>query len=110
MATIRKRGDKWHAQVRRQGHPPVTKTFTLKSDAESWARKVEAQLDREEPLELPVAPLAMTLRELLGSYRDTIIPHKRSAKNETSALEFFLRESVCDLPLPQIGPEHFAEL
>lgn len=109
MATIRKRGSKWHVQVRRQGHPPATKSFLLKSDAEAWARKVEAQLDRGQPLELPAPPLTMTLRALLERYRDTIIPHKRSAKNEASALAFFLKESMCNLPLSQIGPEHFAE-
>lgn len=109
MATIRKRGNKWHVQIRRQGHPPATKSFTLKTDAESWGRKIEAQLERGEPIEALRPAYALTLRAMLERYRDTVIPHKRSAKNETSALGVFLREPLCDLLLAKVGPEHFAE-
>ena len=37
MATIRKRRAGWQVQVRRANHPPVSKTFRLKTDAEVWA-------------------------------------------------------------------------
>lgn len=109
MATIRKRGDRWHVQVRRQGHPPATKSFTLKSDADSWARKVEAQLDRGEGFDPTPRAASTTLRGLLERYRDTIVLHKRSADKETSALKVFLREPMCALSLSAIGPEHFTE-
>lgn len=109
MATIRKRGDSWHAQVRRQGHPPATKSFTLKSDADTWARKVEAQLDRGESLDPATRSQMVTLRQLLERYRATIVPNKRSAKNEAEALKVFLGESMCDLNAAQVGPEHFTE-
>ena len=109
MATIRKRGDKWHVQVRRQGHPPATKSFALKADADTWARKVEAKLDRGESFDPAPRSLAITLRQLLERYRNTIVPHKRSAKNEADALKVFLRESMCDLNASQVGPEHFTE-
>jgi hypothetical protein len=46
MATIRRRKSKWQAQVRRQGHPPLSRTFHLRADAELWARQTEAELDR----------------------------------------------------------------
>jgi hypothetical protein len=38
MATIRKRGEKWHVQVRRKGWGSVTRSFLKKADAETWTR------------------------------------------------------------------------
>ena len=38
MATIRKRSNRWHAQVRRQGHQ-ATKSFLSRKDAETWVAK-----------------------------------------------------------------------
>jgi len=48
MATFRKRGQKWQAQVRLKGHAPLSRSFTLKTDAEAWARQTEAALERSD--------------------------------------------------------------
>jgi integrase len=45
MATLQKRGDRWRAMVRKQGHPPVSKTFSTKAMAERWARDVERDIE-----------------------------------------------------------------
>lgn len=45
MASITKRGDSWRVQVRRKGHKPLTKTFSKKALAESWAREMEQQIE-----------------------------------------------------------------
>ncbi|MGB5832858.1 MAG: site-specific integrase, partial [Thiohalocapsa sp.] len=51
MATIEKlaraSGLVYKAKVRRQGHPTTTRTFKHRSDAEKWARKTEAELERD---------------------------------------------------------------
>ena len=46
MASIRNRGGKWQARVRRLGQPPISKSFQTKQDAERWARQVEADIDK----------------------------------------------------------------
>ena len=46
MATIRKKNGKWHCQVRKKGHAPVTDTFVLKSDAVRWASMIESEIER----------------------------------------------------------------
>jgi hypothetical protein len=46
MATIRKRGDKWHVQVRRNGCPTSTRTFIQRTDAQRWANQTEIEADR----------------------------------------------------------------
>lgn len=44
MASIRKRGDVYHVQVRLTGFEPATASFTRKDDAKKWAAKTEADL------------------------------------------------------------------
>ena len=45
MATIRNRNGRWHVQVRRSGSKSVNRTFTLKSDAQLWAREQERAIE-----------------------------------------------------------------
>ena len=47
MATLRKRGSKWHVQVRLSRHNQ-TRSFSHKADAETWARLVERNIDTGE--------------------------------------------------------------
>jgi hypothetical protein len=47
LATIRKHRGKWQVRVRREG-VAVTKTFTGKQDAQTWARQTEAKAERRE--------------------------------------------------------------
>jgi hypothetical protein len=46
MASIRNRGDKWQARIRRLGQNPNTKLFQNKQDAERWARQVEVEMQK----------------------------------------------------------------
>lgn len=47
MATLRKRGKRWQAIIRKSGQKPVVKTFINKAQAEIWARGVETDMDRQ---------------------------------------------------------------
>ena len=47
MATFRKRGKRWQAIIRKSGQKPVVKTFPNKLQAETWARGVETDMDRQ---------------------------------------------------------------
>ena len=44
MAAIEKRGDRYRVKVRIKGEEPRTRTFTRKTDALLWAKKVESDL------------------------------------------------------------------
>ena len=50
MATIRNRNGRWHVQVRRSGSKSVNRTFTLKSDAQLWAREQERAIELDRSL------------------------------------------------------------
>ena len=46
MATLRKRNDKWHVQIRRKDYPSQTKSFISKKTAEKWIRETENRIDK----------------------------------------------------------------
>lgn len=77
MASITKRGIKWQAQARREGHPLLTRTFASKAGAAIWARQTETRLDNPVPGgDLRVLD-RITLGDLLRRYREEQTPQRR---------------------------------
>ncbi|TXN68133.1 site-specific integrase [Methylobacterium sp. WL6] len=99
MATIRKRNDKWHVQVRRKGSATVTRSFLTKTDAQTWARQTETQADRRG---LPVGLRTLdtlTVGDIMVRYRDTVTPTKRGAVREAMAVKVLLKHAIAKVPL-----------
>ena len=69
MATIRKRGSRYNVQIRKEGYPSVTKTFTRISVAKKWASSIGAGMERRIHAE---APVRTTVGELLKCYQGQI--------------------------------------
>jgi integrase len=102
MANFRKRNGKWQAQVRRLGHPALTKTFLHRKDAEAWARHAEADLDRTV---LPVDAKklrSVTLGELVQQYAREVTPRKKSAYAEKSRIRLILADPLARVPLARL--------
>ena len=95
MATFRLRGNRWQVQVRGDGHRPATRTFTLKRDAEAWARRTEARLERDEEAPSHRKPPSETLGDLVLHYRNTVSITKKGFPIEAAILDAFLREPMC---------------
>jgi hypothetical protein len=109
MATLRRRGTTWQVQVRRQGHPTLSRTFRLKADAEQWARQKEAEIDRGE---LPVDTRVLrshTLAQLLERYASSVVPRKRGADREHYMLRVVLRHPLSRLSLHRLTPAEIAK-
>jgi integrase len=105
MATLRKRGTKWQVQVRRDGHPNVSKTFHLREDALKWAREQERRIDRGELVCTAAAPLAskLTLADVLSRYECDVLPIKRTrGVNERFHLRPILRHALGTLSIAQL--------
>ena len=83
MASIRKRGGKYHAQIRKSGYPSITQTFSSLSIAKRWATATEADMERN----LYVAPADGTLGELLDRYEKEISPLHKSHEIEAYRLK-----------------------
>lgn len=93
MATIRQRGDKWQAIVRRKGYPPNTKSFRLLKDAERWARQQERLIDSGEWIDRTEAQQT-TLHDLLERYRREVTASKRGRANEEYRITVIQRSSL----------------
>ena len=108
MAAIRKRNDKWNVQIRRRGFPAISKSFALKGDAQSWARKAEAELDRGEIPQAATAFALNTFGELLKKYETDVTPRKRGARFERSRLLALSTHPIARRTLKNITPNDFA--
>lgn len=108
MATFRKRRGKWQVQVRRQGQPALSRTFTLQADAFAWARSVEAGMDRGDTL-VDTRPLrTLTVDDLLDRYLTTVTVLKRGAVAEAVRIKCLRRTSLARLSLAAATPDKFA--
>jgi hypothetical protein len=82
VASIRKRGRKWHAQIRRKGQKSITRSFATKGAASIWTRKIEYELDvSQNPDDISVLR-KIALSELIKRYGDTVTPTKKSRVQE----------------------------
>jgi integrase len=108
MASIRKRGSKWQAQVRRLGHAAISKSFMMKADAIAWAREQERSIDRGELQIGDTSSLKATrLGDLLTRYEETVTSTKRGAASEIYRLRT-LRSRLGDLTLNRLTPAAIA--
>lgn len=101
MATIRRRGSSWQAQVRRVGFPLLTKSFSMKCDAQAWARERELAIDRAELPQTVRELKGLTVGDLLKRYEETITPTKRGAEVERYRLKTMGRHNLAKARLTQ---------
>jgi hypothetical protein len=117
MATIRKPGGSWQAQIRRKGQT-LSKTFLLKADAVRWANLAEQEADRKG---LPTDPRTlerMTVADLLKRYCLPDLPEflsrfgpvgaypddpRHISPRPPNALRILLRESEYNTLLDRLG-------
>lgn len=91
MGSINKRGDRWRAQVRKQG-VHEHKTFATKSQAMQWV------LDRERSIDAGYRGAERTLHQMLDRYADEVTPTKRGARWEALRIGLIKRH-LKDKPL-----------
>lgn len=102
MATFRKRGDSWQAQVRRFGHHPVSRSFPSKQEAQRWATATEHALDESRwtdriSIAAPVRVDSRTVGDLLTRYGRDITPSKRGADRELHKLRVIQRYPISQI-------------
>ena len=102
MATIRKRGNAWHAQIRRSGASSLTQSFRSKTDAQEWARKIEHQIyagvlpEKRQGHSLP-------LKEVLERYLLERTTLKKGAQSETYRIRKLQRSWLGDKALGNLS-------
>ena len=102
MATIRNRNGRWHVQVRRSGTKSVNRTFTLKSDAQLWAREQERAIELDGYDKPNKELLNNTLSDLLKRYELEIAPSKKSYHVERHYFALLRRQPFTNLSLKNL--------
>jgi integrase len=102
MASIRKKGDlQWHAQIRRKGYPPATKTFTTRNEAQAWVQIVESEMVRGVFVDRSEAE-ATTLAEALERYAREVSVHKKTKTKEESIIRGWLARPLASRSLAAV--------
>ena len=103
MATIRKRGNRYHVQVRRRGQT-VTRTFDRLATAKSWIPKIEGDIERY----LYIGGTEQTrVLDLLNRYEKEILPTHKGYQVERYRLGH-LKRYFGDLKLVHLTPKEVA--
>jgi len=93
----------WQAQVRRKGWPVQTRTFTSKRDAEAWARRVEADIERGCFISTTLAERT-TFKEVAERFAAEYAPHHYRGESWRFKLDR-LMERLGDFSLAAITPQ-----
>ena len=100
MATIRRRNGRYQAQVRKQHHLPVSRTFKRLSDARRWATSVEYEMEQGAFQHSPT-PAFQTIAQLIDHYQTVINPADDPKHTITSRLGTLKQH---------LGPIHLTQL
>lgn len=101
MATIQRREVRWRAMIRRRGHGTISRTFDARGDAEKWARRVEAAIDRGEHVDQRESERTL-LSEALERYLRERVPDKKGACQETNRVRAWMRDPLARRSLASI--------
>ena len=107
MASIRKRGKSWQAQVRSRKTGSIGKSFHRKSDAERWAIEQEALMQNGQFARIQTQGL--NLGDLMQAYAEKVTPTKKGAAQEFRRITRLMKEwDLMFTPLPDAKPHIFA--
>ncbi len=116
MATITKRLNRdgqligWQAKIRRRGYPIQSKTFDRKSDAETWARSLEGEMDRGAFVDRRPAE-EMSLAAAIRHYLKSVAPTHKGGDIEAVRLNRLLRDepALCAYALANLRTHHIED-
>src|SRR5215470_12304677 len=112
MATIQKRQNadgtiSYRAMVRKRGFPHVTETFSSKTRAEAWAKRIEVGI--EDGSAVSTEGQRTTLSEALQRYLREITPNKKGWKREQDRVKAWMKHPLSVRFLSQLRGADFAK-
>lgn len=105
MATFRKRGDSWRAEVAKSG-VRESRTFSTKREAQEWATAREAEISSVSVSGIKPALLS----KVLTRYRDEIAINNKGSRWEAVRINKFLKDEpeLCAKHMHQVKPSDLA--
>lgn len=104
MATYRKRGGLWRAEVRRQG-VYESRTFATKTEARAWATDIEAAIMAGRYGKQVDA----TLGDAMRRYQSEVSPQHKGARWESIRLNLLQRDPVAKVSMASLRPADIAD-
>lgn len=104
MASFRKRGLTWTAEVRRKG-VSISATFSTKAEAQAWAAKTEVEIIAGKRGDVP----NKTFGQLLEKYRDEVSPSKKGERWERLRIGVFQRDEIASVMLSNLDERAVSE-
>jgi integrase len=101
VASLRKRGDKWYAEVTKNGQRK-SKTFATKAEATLWAAQTEVALAKEGAEQIP----DKTFADLLDKYEREVSPTHRGHRWEALRLRKIARQPIGGIKLKDFSEVH----
>lgn len=102
MATIRKRNNRYQVQVRVRGANTLSRTFSVKADAQRWAKQMDLRAETQGLPEKLKTLDHLTVGELLRRYELEITPTKRGHMRERFAIRALQRHEISKSTLTHI--------
>ena len=99
MASIRKRQDKYQAQIRINGQS-TSKTFTSLANAKSWARRMETKAELSHLPKKKYQP--SSFNEVFQRYLREVTPLKKNTSVEPIIIRLLMRSEWAKKPLSQL--------
>jgi len=109
MASIKKRGKRWYAQIRRKGFPTEGRTFNTHAEAKAWAAIQDSRVEQGDPSLHQKSIAHISLADLIRRYLIEITPTKRSAHSERLRLEKLVRDPVAGVSIVDLSSVHIAD-
>lgn len=107
MASIRKRGNSYHVQIRIKNRPAITASFKDRATAITWTKKTESEIERGTYLDISIAQ-STTLADACDRYEKEILPQKKSHYKDSRRL-CLLRTELGKYTLASLSQHHVSE-
>lgn len=103
MASIRKHGKRWRAEVQKQG-VRRSKVFPTRQEAKDWAARAEYEIQNADAL-----ATKEPFGNLLSRYAREVSPTKRGSRREIICLERMARDPLAKIAVADLTPASFAD-
>ena len=109
MATIRKQGKKWRAEIVRVMDSEKirqSRTFTTRAEARDWAAAEETRIISQQSNS--ASPSSRLLSDIFIRYAQEVSTMKKGERWETLRLAAFNRDNISNIPLKKLSADHFS--
>lgn len=109
MATIRKQGKKWRAEIVRvldSAKVRQSKTFVTRAEAKDWAAAEETRIISQQSNAASLS--SRLLADIFTRYAKEISPLKKGCRWEKMRLDAFCRDPVSSVSISKLSSDHFS--